>query len=151
MSHESVACLCPTLPSHMTESPQQRSRIMRAVKGFDTAPEMTVRRLLHGMGYRYRLHRKDLPGSPDLVFPGVRKVVFVHGCYWHGHDCRRGARVPVHNREYWIRKIARNKDRDRNASRLLKALGWRSFVVWECQMRDAASLKRRLVRFLDAR
>src|SRR5205814_5907334 len=94
------------------ETPEQRSRIMRAVKGRDTAPEMTVRRIVHGMGYRYRLHRKDLPGKPDLVFPRDHKVIFVHGCFWHGHDCQRGARAPKMNADYWSTKIARNRNRD---------------------------------------
>src|SRR5579863_2115314 len=103
----------------MKETPEQRSRIMGAVKGSDTAPEMMVRRMAHRMGYRFRLHRKDLPGKPDLVFPGLRKVVFVHGCFWHGHDCTRGARVPIRNRDYWTAKIARNRERDKRARREL--------------------------------
>jgi DNA mismatch endonuclease (patch repair protein) len=134
----------------MKETPEQRSRIMRAVKSFNTTPEMAVRRLVHGMGYRYRLHRKDLPGTPDMAFPRLRKVVFVHGCYWHGHTCSRGARVPVRNRAYWVSKIARNKDRDRLTMRLLKAGGWRSLVIWECQLRDVAKLRKRLQQFLGS-
>lgn len=121
---------------------------MRAVKGADTTPELAVRRLAHGMGFRFRLHRKDLPGKPDLTFPRLRKVIFVHGCFWHGHDCARGARVPVQNRDYWTRKVARNAERDRNAQSALQRLGWKSLVVWECEIRDQARLRRALRRFL---
>jgi DNA mismatch endonuclease, patch repair protein len=135
----------------MKERPEERSRIMRAVKGHDTGPEMVVRRLAHGMGYRFRLHRTDLPGKPDLVFPRLHKVVFVHGCFWHGHDCARGARIPIHNRDYWTSKIARNKERDKNVPLALRTLGWKSLQIWECELRDILSLKQRLKRFLGAR
>ena len=104
---------------------EQRSRTMRAVKGKDTGTEMTVRRIVHRMGFRYRLHRKDLPGKPDLVFGPRRKVIFVHGCFWHGHTCKRGDRTPRKNRRYWTKKIARNKERDREHVSALKAKGWR--------------------------
>ncbi len=107
----------------MKETPEERSRIMRAVKGTNTGPEMIVRRLAHGMGYRFRLHRQDLPGKPDLVFPRLKKIIFVHGCFWHGHDCARGARVPLRNRAYWLRKIAKNRTRDEASRRALSALG----------------------------
>jgi len=109
---------------------------MQAVKSKDTAPELAVRRLAHGMGYRFRLHHKDLPGTPDLVFPRLHKALFVHGCFWHGHDCARGARVPVQNRAYWTQKIARNRDRDQVAVSALAALGWKVVVLWECEVRD---------------
>ncbi len=132
----------------MKETAEQRSRIMRVVKGADTTPELAVRRLAHGMGYRFRLHRKDLPGKPDLTFPGLRKVIFVHGCFWHGHDCARGARVPVQNRDYWMRKVARNMERDRSVRSALQGLGWRSLVVWECEIKDLDRLRRELRRFL---
>ena len=122
---------------------------MRQVKDRDTTPEMMVRRELHRLGYRYRLHRKDLPGKPDLVFPGRRKVIFVHGCFWHGHDCARGARVPKTNREYWTKKIARNVERDRLNLERLHALGWDSMVVWECELKDKAKFIREVRRFLD--
>ncbi len=121
---------------------------MRAVKGANTMPELAVRRLAHGMGFRFRLHRKDLPGKPDLTFPRLRKVIFVHGCFWHGHDCARGARVPVQNRDYWTRKVARNAERDRIAQSELQRLGWKSLVVWECEIRDQDRLRRALRRFL---
>lgn len=110
----------------------KRSAIMRAVRSKDTAPEMVVRRLAHRLGFRFRLHRKDLPGSPDLVFPSRRKVVLVHGCFWHGHSCSRGARQPKANSDYWQAKIVRNVDRDvRNTSALNQA-GWEVLIVWEC-------------------
>lgn len=123
----------------MTVDPE-RSRIMRAVKSRDTATEMTVRRLVYAMGYRYRLHRKDLPGKPDLVFQSRRKVIFVHGCFWHGHDCKRGARVPKTNSAYWENKITRNMERDNQHAEELKRAGWRVLVIWECQTKEEASL-----------
>lgn len=122
---------------------------MRAVKDRDTGPEMTVRRLLHGMGYRYRLHRKNLPGKPDLVFPARRKIIFVHGCFWHGHNCARGARMPKTNRAYWESKIARNRSRDTEHRKALELEGWRMLVVWECELKDQARLTRWLRCFLD--
>lgn len=128
---------------------EERSRIMRAVKGRDTAPEMFVRRLVFGMGYRFRLHRSDLPGKPDLSFIGRRKVIFVHGCFWHGHDCARGARVPKQNASYWIEKISRNKARDQTNLAKLTELGWRSLVIWECELLNLAIVKGKLAKFLD--
>ncbi|MBB1093101.1 DNA mismatch endonuclease Vsr [Rhodopseudomonas palustris] len=133
----------------MNETSEDRRRIMRAVKSFDTKPELSVRKLIHRLGYRYRLHRVDLPGKPDLVFPSRRKVIFVHGCFWHGHDCPRGARPPKTNAQYWEAKIARNRERDRRTSVLLEKTGWRSFVVWECCLRNSEALTKMLVRFLD--
>ena len=130
------------------ETSEQRSRIMRAVKGRDTVPELAVRRLVHGMGYRFRLHRKDLPGKPDLVFPRLHRVVFVHGCFWHGHDCVRGARIPVKNRDYWTKKIARNRERDQTAHIALTALEWMVCVLWECKIKQQEHVHRKLRRFL---
>ena len=121
---------------------------MRAVKSRDTAPERLVRRLAHGLGFRFRLGGRGLPGSPDLVFPRLGAGVFVHGCFWHGHDCARGARTPATNRAYWTAKIARNRARDAASLRALRRLGWRTLVVWECETRDEARLARRLRRFL---
>jgi DNA mismatch endonuclease (patch repair protein) len=132
----------------MKETPEQRSRIMRAVKGADTAPEMMVRRMAHRMGYRFRLHHKDLPGKPDLVFPRLHKVVFVHGCFWHGHDCARGARAPKVNAEYWHMKIIRNRVRDSANMAALQQAGWRVAIVWECELKNMARVKQRLARFL---
>jgi DNA mismatch endonuclease (patch repair protein) len=132
----------------MKETPEARSRIMRTVKSRDTAPEMVVRRLAHGMGYRFRVCRKDLPGSPDIVFPKLRKVILVHGCFWHGHDCVRGARVPTGNRSYWLKKVASNRSRDeKNLVRLAEA-GWKSLVVWECAARNESQLRRKVGKFL---
>ncbi|MDR4308268.1 DNA mismatch endonuclease Vsr [Chelatococcus sambhunathii] len=126
-----------------------RSAVMRAVKGRDTAPEMLVRRTAHGLGYRFRLHRRDLPGSPDLVFPRARLAVFVHGCFWHGHDCARGARLPKTNADYWRAKIARNVARDARVHGELAALGWRTLTLWECELKDGELLARRLRSAVD--
>lgn len=121
---------------------------MRAVKGADTGPELAVRRMAHAMGYRFRLHRKDLPGKPDLVFPRFRKVIFVHGCFWHGHGCKRGRRAPKSNADYWSRKISRNRARDASNIAGLKALGWSAAVIWECQLKESGKIRGRLLRFL---
>jgi DNA mismatch endonuclease, patch repair protein len=123
---------------------------MSRIRGGDTKPELIVRRLVHGLGYRYRLHVGKLPGRPDLVFSARRKVIFVHGCFWHQHECKRGAR-PAANREFWTTKLARNRERDAAAVQALKALGWRVMIVWECQIRDNQALTRRIVRFLGGR
>lgn len=129
-----------------------RSAVMRAVRSKNTGPEMILRRLLHAQGYRYRLHRKDLPGSPDLAFPGRRKAIFMHGCFWHGHDCKRGARQPKANADYWVAKIARNRARDEQAQQALRALGWESLIVWECAITRAGApaLRAQLEAFLGA-
>lgn len=116
-------------------SPAERSRVMAAVKGKDTKPEMRVRRLAHAMGYRFRLHRKDLPGAPDLVFPGRKKAIFVHGCFWHGHDCARGSRKPKANAAYWRAKIAKNRARDQKTLAALAMAGWQALVLWECELK----------------
>lgn len=132
----------------MAERPDVRSRIMRAVGSRDTGPELTVRRLTHAMGYRYRLHRRDLPGTPDLVFPARRKVIFVHGCFWHMHSCPRG-RVPKTRQDYWLPKLERNRERDaENAARLLE-MGWKALVVWECEIADLDSVRARVAAFLE--
>lgn len=132
-----------------TVSPEVRSRIMAQVKSKGMKPEMRVRRLLHGMGYRYRLHRSDLPGRPDLVFPSRRKVVFVNGCFWHYHrDCER-VRIPATNQDYWEAKLARNRDRDERNLALLEEAGWSVMTTWECQLRDMESATARLVEFLE--
>jgi DNA mismatch endonuclease (patch repair protein) len=117
---------------------------MRRVPGEGSSAEIKVRKALTGLGLRYRLHRKDLPGSPDLVLPGRRLAVFVHGCFWHGHACRRGDRPPKANAAYWSAKIARNRARDARVQDELRALGWRPEVVWECELGDGARLKARL-------
>ena len=129
-------------------SREARSGNMRAVKQRDTAPEMVVRRLLHGAGYRYRLHRRDLPGTPDIVFIGRRKAVFIHGCFWHGHDCRAG-KPPATKTDYWLPKIARNRTRDAAAVRALETMGWAVLVVWACELSDRQALAHRLRSFVD--
>ena len=133
-----------------TISVEQRSSLMSRIRSKDTQPELTIRRLLHRLGYRYVLHDGRLPGKPDLVFPSRRAAVFVHGCFWHGHGCAL-ASTPKSNGGYWVGKLARNAARDTRHMRDLRRLGWRVTVVWECatQKRDLSSLERRLVRFLD--
>jgi len=131
-------------------APETRRRML-AVRGRDTKPELRVRRVLHAMGYRFRLHRKDLPGTPDIVLPRHRKIVLVHGCFWHGHqDCRR-ATHPVNNASTWAAKIEGNRRRDRRNLDALSALGWDVLVVWECEVRDAPHLEARLHAFLERR
>ncbi len=125
-----------------------RSRIMRAVKSRNTAPEIFVRRLVHKLGFRFRLHRKDLPGNPDIVFIGRRKAIFVHGCFWHGHSCPRGARIPKTNTEYWLAKVSRNRKRDKDVAGLLKAIGWKRLVLWECEVKQPDRLRRKVEKFL---
>jgi DNA mismatch endonuclease (patch repair protein) len=131
--------------------PEKRSAVMRRVKGAGTTPELALRRLIWRLGGRYRLNRKDLPGKPDIVLPGRRLAIFVHGCFWHGHDCPRGARVPKANRDYWVAKVARNRDRDARAREALSALGWRVETVWECEMKDAAALEARAAGWVTSR
>jgi DNA mismatch endonuclease (patch repair protein) len=131
-------------------APDQRSAVMRAVKSRDTKPEIAVRRVAHAQGLRFRLNRSDLPGKPDLVFPSRRAVIFVHGCFWHGHDCARGSRVPATNRDYWRAKIGRNMARDKASLAALKKLGWKAIVIWECETRDAERLKRLILRKFHA-
>jgi DNA mismatch endonuclease (patch repair protein) len=125
--------------------PEKRSAVMRRVKGKDTSPELAVRKALTRLAARYRLHRKDLPGKPDIVLPGGKLALFVHGCFWHGHDCARGARVPKQNRDYWVGKVARNRARDAKSRDALAALGWRVETIWECELKDEASLTTRLM------
>ena len=124
------------------------SRRMRRICARDTKPELIVRKLVHGMGYRYRLHRADLPGKPDLVFPARRKVIFVHGCFWHRHHCRAGKIVPRVNVSYWLPKLERNKTRDQTNLAKLHESGWDSMIIWECQIRDVEYLKEKVKQFL---
>jgi DNA mismatch endonuclease (patch repair protein) len=131
--------------------PAKRSQVMARVKGRDTAPELKVRKLLTAMGARYRLHRKDLPGAPDIALPGRRLAIFVHGCFWHGHDCARGARVPKQNRDYWEAKIGRNRARDQRTRAELEALGWKPLILWECELKDETALRTRLADALGQR
>jgi len=128
----------------------KRSAVMRRVRGRDTKPEMIVRRALTRLGARYRLHRKDLAGSPDVAMPGRRLAIFVHGCFWHGHDCARGSRVPKQNRDYWLAKVARNRARDERNRDELAAMGWRAETLWECELKDAEGLEARLRELLQS-
>ena len=131
-------------------TPQQRSKTMASVRGKDTRPELVVRRLTHRAGYRYRLHEKSLPGKPDLVFPRRNKLIFVHGCFWHGHSCRSGLNRPTSNKSYWLPKLDRNKSRDKKNRAKLRRLGWKVLAIWECQVRDEARLTTRIQRFLES-
>lgn len=127
---------------------QARSRMMGQIRGKDTKPEMAVRRVAHRLGFRFRLHRGDLPGSPDLVFPGRKKVVFVHGCYWHRHPGCRMAYEPKSNVEFWTKKFAANVARDEKALADLKSQGWDTLVVWECEVTDPELVASRLSAYL---
>lgn len=130
-------------------SAEKRSAVMRRVKARDTSPELAVRKALTALGARYRLHRADLPGKPDIVMPGRRLAIFVHGCFWHGHDCARGARVPKQNRDYWVGKVGRNVARDAASREALATLGWRVETIWECDLKDGAALMARLSAILS--
>jgi DNA mismatch endonuclease, patch repair protein len=121
---------------------------MRAVKGKDTAPEILVRKMIFSLGYRYRLHGEHLPGKPDIYFNQKKKAIFVHGCFWHGHKCKRGDRLPLTHRPYWLQKIQKNKLRDSRNLRLLHRQGWGTLVLWECQLRDLDKLEKRINYFL---
>lgn len=132
-------------------SREERSRIMRLVRGKHTRPELALRSLAHKLGYRFRLHRADLPGKPDLVFPSRRKVVFMHGCWWHGHYCSAGVKRAKSNAAYWRRKIRRNMERDTRSITALRAMGWRSLVVWECETKSLDRVASKLRRFLEGR
>ena len=131
-------------------APEKRSAVMRAVKSRDTSPELRVRQLVRAIRTGYRLDARDLPGRPDIVFRRTRHAVFVHGCFWHGHDCARGARAPKANAAYWAGKIARNRTRDSAALAALDEAGWSAHVVWECALRDEAAVTARLAAFLAA-
>ncbi|MFW8594730.1 very short patch repair endonuclease [Cribrihabitans neustonicus] len=128
-------------------TPERRSANMAQIRAKDTKPEMLVRRIVHGLGYRYRLHRKDLPGKPDLVFGPRRKVIFVHGCFWHQHSCRAG-RIPASRRDYWEPKLQRNVERDATHLAALTGSGWQVLTVWECETKDLDALRSRLLEFL---
>ncbi len=129
-------------------TPEKRSAVMRRIKGRDTGPEMTVRRALKALGVGYRLGGAALPGRPDVVMKGRRAVIFVHGCFWHGHDCARGAREPKANGDYWRTKIGRNRERDRASEQALTADGWRVLTVWECDLKNPDALNAHLRSFL---
>jgi DNA mismatch endonuclease (patch repair protein) len=125
---------------------------MSRVRDRNTGPEMRVRRLLHALGYRYRLHRRDLPGKPDLVFPGRRSVIFVHGCFWHRHespDCPL-ARLPKSRQDFWLPKLEANRKRDSANLTQLQILGWRTLTIWECELRNMETASSRMLVFLEA-
>ena len=133
-----------------TVTRERRSEIMSRVRARGTRPEMAVRRLVHGLGYRYRLHGKRLPGRPDLVFAGRRKVIFVHGCFWHRHPGCNLARTPKSRVDFWRTKLDGNRQRDILNERGLRDLGWRSLVVWECELNDLNSVAERVTHFLES-
>ena len=132
---------------------ERRSWNMSRIRGKDTKPEMLVRRLLHAKGYRFRLHGSSrggkLPGSPDLVFAGRRKVLFVNGCFWHFHDCRAGRHAPKSNAEFWAAKRTRTRDRDAEQRQLLETAGWQVLTIWECELADTSALESRLDSYLS--
>ncbi len=123
---------------------------MRAIRAVNTKPELTVRKLLHAKGYRFRLHRRDLPGKPDIVFPGRKKIIFVHGCFWHQHKSKkcRASQKPRSNKSYWLPKLKRTQQRDREAQAKLEELDWKVLVVWECEVKEGQLLSRKIQKFL---
>jgi DNA mismatch endonuclease (patch repair protein) len=130
-------------------SPKKRSEIMAKIGPKDTKPEMIVRKLVHGMGYRYRLHNKTLPGTPDLTLRSRKKIIFVHGCFWHRHRCKRGT-IPATRKKFWTDKLEGNRQRDRQNIRKLRRDGWQVMVVWECWCKDPDSLTEKLRNFLSS-
>ncbi len=131
------------------EVSEQRSRNMSAIKSKNTKPEITVRKLLHSMGYRFRLHKKDLPGSPDIVLPKYKTVIFVHGCFWHRHQNCKYASNPKTRREFWEKKFKENIERDKKTQEKLKNLGWKTKIVWECEIKKQDKLIKKIEDFLN--
>jgi DNA mismatch endonuclease (patch repair protein) len=131
-----------------TRTPEQRRRIMQSIGTRNTGPEWTVRRVLHSRGYRYRLHRKDLPGKPDIVLPSQKKAIFVHGCFWHAHGCAKG-QAPKSKQEYWGPKLEANVARDKRNVRDLEALGWLVLTLWECETKEEQILLAKLLPFVE--
>lgn len=132
-----------------TLSPQERSERMSRVRNKDTKPEMRVRRLIHSMGYRYRLHYGKLPGRPDMVFPERKKVIFVHGCFWHRHEGCPRCRLPKSRLDFWVPKLEKNRSRDIEKQARLRELGWDVLVIWECEVEEAAGVPGRIMSFLE--
>ena len=130
---------------------EKRSWVMSRVRGRETSPEIKVRSLTHKLGYRFRLHRKNLPGKPDLVFSFRKKVIFVHGCFWHGHDCPRGQRTPKTNTGYWVEKIRKNIERDAKSQSELQSLGWSVLVIWECEIKNLDKIACKINGYLSNR
>lgn len=133
-----------------TLTPAQRSARMSLVRSVDTLPERALRRLVHGLGFRYRLHPNGVFGKPDIANATRKIAIFVHGCFWHRHDCPQGQRTPKSRVAFWSEKFSRNLERDRRVQRQLRDAGWRTLIVWECELRDSSRLRQRLRRFLDA-
>jgi DNA mismatch endonuclease (patch repair protein) len=134
-----------------TLSVQERSANMRLIKSKNTGPELIVRKICCELGHRgYRLYRKNLPGKPDIAFIGRKTALFVNGCFWHGHNCRKGSRTPKQNVEYWSAKIARNQERDAEHQDALRMLGWKFLVIWECELKDKESLIKKIQAFLES-
>jgi len=134
-----------------TLTPRERSKRMSRIRGADTKPEMLVRRLVYGMGYRYRIHQRNLPGTPDLVFPSRRKIIFVHGCFWHRHPdpaCKL-ARLPKSRLDFWETKLETNRRRDKENLEKLKEMGWKPLVVWECELTNAEEISKEIISFLE--
>ena len=132
-------------------SPKRRSENMRRIRSKNTKPELFIRSVVHKLGYRFRLHRKDLPGSPDLVFPARKKVIFIHGCFWHQHpkhDCL-DSKVPKSNTVYWKPKLERNTQRDAECQLELTKLGWQPMTIWECELKRTDALEKKIIKFLD--
>lgn len=129
-------------------SPERRSWNMSRIRSKNTTPELKVRSMLHRMGYRFRLHRKDLPGKPDIVLSRYKKIIFVHGCFWHSHSCKKGQHLPGTRIDYWKSKLAKNKERDNAAIIKLHNMGWKVLVVWECETKDEAVLKNLLYQYI---
>jgi DNA mismatch endonuclease (patch repair protein) len=132
-------------------TPEQRQRCMASISGKNIKPELIVRKLLYSLGYRYRLHYSNLPGKPDLVYPDKRKVIFIHGCFWHRHDCKKGNSRPSKNSEFWQKKLADNASRDNRNISELKKLGWEILVFWECQIKDLQAISINLHSYLQAK
>ena len=132
-------------------SPAERSELMARVHSKNSRPEMVVRKIIFALGYRYRLHARDLPGRPDIVFRKRRKVIFVHGCFWHGHENCALARLPKSRQDFWVPKLEGNKHRDKRTQRALIKDGWKVLTIWECQIKNTERLTSRLRRFLDAK
>lgn len=127
---------------------KQRSYCMSCIRKTDTTPEIVVRRIVHGLGYRFRLYRRDLPGCPDIVLPRHRKVIFVHGCWWHRHNCRLGRRCPKSRKAYWLPKLQGNRERHKKNRHLLQRQGWKVLTIWECQTKKPDKIIERIAKFL---
>jgi len=149
MKTKGIPADTPNPPEKAHRQPLTRSEMMSRVKCKDTGPEKRVRSLLHALGYRFRLHRRDLPGSPDIVLPTRKVAIFVHGCFWHGHGCKRGGCLPKTNAAFWAKKLADNLARDARNRSALENIGWKVLVVWECELKNEETLTNLLCSFLD--